>query len=106
MKSSLTARLLLGQLLESDQIVMHQNFPKNNQQYLEAQIAKLEAIADHHHSISVSLSHPARVRARSRDMEQSCTGLINGIKFGISFMLGLDRDLAEEDRKAEADGLV
>lgn len=97
MSPSRSSRILLAQLLDKNQIVLHENFPGNNLEYLEAQISKLEAISDHHRSISNSIVHSTRVRARSRDMEQSCTGLINGIKFGISFMLGRDRDLMKED---------
>ena len=35
-------------------------------------------------------------------MEQNCVGLINGIKFGISFMLNRGLDLAAEELKVES----
>jgi hypothetical protein len=38
----------------------------------------------------------SRQRARNRDLVQNAAGLINGIKFGISFLLHKDEDLTKD----------
>lgn len=93
MHPSRASRILLSSILDKNGIISHEKFPTNNLEYLEAYLSKLEALADHHRMVSMSKAHPPRVRGRSRDMYQNCMGLINGIKFGISFMLGRDKDL-------------
>jgi len=78
-----------------------------NQKYLEFQINRLEQMLIVYRASSSNKALPARIRARSRDLEQNCVGLINGIKFSISFWQHKNKDLAElEGLKDVIDGKV
>ncbi len=63
-----------GQVLES------------NIEYLEKTMTRLEGLMMKCHGESQTAS-TARARAIARDTEKSVAGLINGIKYGISFLL-------------------
>jgi hypothetical protein len=66
-----------------------------NQTYLEEKINLLERLVMLYSTQSRNPQILPRHRARARDLEQNAVGLINGIKFGISFMLHKDMNLAE-----------
>jgi hypothetical protein len=75
-----------------------------NREYLEARLEHLTRMSATYRIQSKSPELSARARAKARDMEQNCEGLIHGIKFGISFWLHKDSDLEEMDRRAKEDG--
>lgn len=64
-----------------------------NQEYLEFQIRRLNQMSTVYKTQSVNSELSARQRAKARDLEQRTLGLINGIKFGISFWLHENEDL-------------
>lgn len=78
--SEYTSRALLAKILVPKQI------SPGYQEYLENQILNLENMAEQFRVSSELVSASPRSRGRSRDLEKSCRGLINGIKFGISIM--------------------
>jgi len=59
---------------------------RTNKEYLESQLTFLNRMAYTYKNHSVDINFSPRNRARARDMEQNCLGLINGIKFAISFV--------------------
>jgi hypothetical protein len=68
-----------------------------NIEYLEKTMARLEGLMVKCHGDSQTAS-TARARAIARDTEKSVAGLINGIKYGISFLLhGKEVNLNEND---------
>ena len=74
-----------GQVLES------------NIEYLEKTMSRLEGLMMKCHGDSKTAS-TARARAIARDTEKSVSGLINGIKYGISFLLhGKEVNLNEDN---------
>lgn len=88
--ADIKAKLLLRELL--------QNFePRkegvSNEEYLDEQLKHLETVRVTYRARSSDARIPARLRARARDLEQNAAGLINGIKFGISFILHKDEQL-------------
>jgi hypothetical protein len=72
-----------------------------NQKYLEFQINRLEQMLKVYRAGSTDKTLSARIRARNRDLEQNCMGLINGIKFSISFWQHKNKDLAELEGLSE-----
>lgn len=70
-----------------------------NLKYLETQIDHLINMSEFYRAQSRDPRLPARIRARARDLSQNAQGLINGIKFGISFWLHKDVDLADPEGK-------
>ena len=76
-----------------------------NQEYLEAQLSKLYQMKAIYKTQSGNVKYPAHQRSKSRDLEQRTLGLINGIKFGISFWLHENEDLANLITK-EVKGVV
>jgi hypothetical protein len=66
----------------------------SNQAYLESQIDMLSKLAIQYHTRSKDSGSSARNRSISRDMEQNCLGLINGIMFALSFIEHQNIDLA------------
>lgn len=58
----------------------------NHKDYLEGQIKNLEKMIISYRVQSQNKELPPRIRARSRDLEQNAMGLLNGIKFSLSFM--------------------
>jgi len=57
-----------------------------NKKYLESQLIFLNGMVYTFRNNSTDPNFSPRNRARARDMEQNCLGLINGIKFAIAFM--------------------
>jgi hypothetical protein len=66
----------------------------SNQAYLESQIDMLNKLAIQYRTRSKDSGSSARNRSISRDMEQNCLGLINGIMFALSFIEHKNIDLA------------
>ena len=66
-----------------------------NEDYLHFQLDRLEKLRMNYHGQSVNREVLPRHRARARDLEQNCAGLIAGIKFAISFAHFRDVDLAK-----------
>lgn len=64
-----------------------------NQEYLEAQLSRLYQMKTIYKTQSTNVELSARQRAKARDQEQRSLGLINGIKFAISFWLHENEDL-------------
>lgn len=64
-----------------------------NKKYLELYLEYLENLEKSYKLQSEDASVDRIVRAKARDFEQNCIGLINGIKFGISFFEYRDIDL-------------
>lgn len=89
MKSNFCSKFLLRSLLEDFDV---ESF-ETNQKYLEDQISRLERMQLVYLSQSIDKKVPPRIRARARDLEQNSMGLINGIKFALSFMMQKDEDL-------------
>lgn len=75
-----------------------------NQQYLEAQLTRLYQMKTLYKSQSGNVELSAHQRAKARDLEQRTLGLINGIKFGISFWLHENEDLLKMEDTTEAKG--
>ena len=68
-----------------------------NQEFLEKQLQRLYQMTAVYKSQEINADLACRQRALARDKHQNCLGLINGIKFGISFWLHENDDLMETD---------
>jgi hypothetical protein len=66
-----------------------------NKEYLERLLTNLEAQKEAATATSTNPEVSSRMRAKARDTQMQVTGLINGIKFGISFWLYKDQDLSQ-----------
>ena len=64
-----------------------------NKKYLEMYLTYLEDLKRNYKLQSENANVDQIIRAKARDFEQNCIGLINGIKFGISFFEYRDIDL-------------
>lgn len=64
----------------------------NHKDYLESQIENLESLIVMYRAQSKNKELPPRIRARSRDLEQNTMGLLNGIKFSLSFIERQNRE--------------
>ena len=64
-----------------------------NEEYLKHQINRLERMRLQYRGQSINKGMQPRHRARARDLEQSCAGMVAGIKFAISFQHFRDQDL-------------
>ena len=77
--------------------ILNESFPLPdklpNEEYLDTYIIYLESLALGYKRESENREVSQLQRARARDFEQNCYGLINGIKFGISFFYYRDIDL-------------
>lgn len=73
-------------LSDFDPKVVQGNVLESNIEYLEKTISRLEGLMIKSSGDSKTAS-TARARAIARDTEKSVAGLINGIKYGISFLL-------------------
>jgi hypothetical protein len=89
MDSKIASKYILKKLV--DDFKIPQDIP--NQEYLETKVDMLNRMSAIYKSQSRNPQYSARQRARARDLEHNCLGLINGIKFGISFWLHADVDL-------------
>jgi len=90
MDAKAASNLILKKLLKD--FDKYKDLP--NQQYLEEQLRTLYRMSGIYKVQSINSESSARQRARARDLEQNTLGLINGIKFGISFWLHENQDLA------------
>ena len=70
-----------------------------NKKYLERYIDYLEQMERSFKLQSEDKNVPQLTRASARDLEQNCIGLINGIKFGISFFEHRDIDLLKHEEE-------
>jgi hypothetical protein len=61
--------------------------------YLDFHLGRLERMQAVWEANSQDPQFSVRQRARSRDLSQCAQGLVNGIKFGISFIQHQDTDL-------------
>jgi hypothetical protein len=68
--------------------------------YLEKMMERLEGLMVKAAGESKTAS-TARARAIARDTEKSTAGLLNGIKFGISFLLYGEKENLNEDSNSE-----
>jgi len=59
---------------------------RTNKEYLESQLIFLNRMVYTYRNNSTDSKFSPRNRARARDLEQNCLGLINGIRFAISFI--------------------
>jgi O-succinylbenzoate synthase len=73
------------------------DFPNNlalpNEEYLQLRLDQLDRTRVNYRGQSVNKDIQPRHRARARDMEQNCAGMIAGIKFAISFWHFKEQDL-------------
>ena len=76
-----------------------------NQEYLETQLNRLQRMVLIYKTQSSDTKLSGRQRARARDLEQAATGMINGIKFSISFWLHKDENLMELEQVTAEPGL-
>ena len=81
------------------------NTPMPNQEYLESQLNRLQRMCLIYKTQSADTKLSGRQRARARDLEQASNGMINGIKFSISFWLHKDTDLMELEQVTAEPGL-
>jgi len=68
----------------------------SNKEYLEKNLVYLERMEINYRERSENIKNSPTERAYARDLEQNCIGLINGIKFGISFLDSSSIDLVEK----------
>ena len=73
-------------LTDFDTNIVKEQVLEQNIEYLEKTIISLEALCVKAKTESQTAG-TSRARAAARDTEKSAAGLINGIKFAISFML-------------------
>ncbi len=97
MHAAVGSKYLLKQILNDFLDEFESSSVKNNQSYLEFQIGRLERMAAGFRNQSRNPEVSNHQRARARDLEQNSLGLINGIKFGISFMLHNEEDFAKKE---------
>ena len=76
------SRFLLGKLLDEFDI----NSQRVNREYLQHQLQRLALNASTYREQSQNPDVAPSHRARARDLEQNAYGLINGIKFALSFL--------------------
>lgn len=81
--------LILNKLMEDFE--NYKDLP--NQKYLETQLERLYQMKMVYKSQSSNPKLSGHQRAKARDNQQRTLGLINGIKFGISFWLHENEDL-------------
>lgn len=89
------SKIILSEAFENFSI--REDLP--NKEYLETYITYLEKMIKSYKLQSEDKNVSNLVRARARDIEQNCVGLINGIKFGISFFEHKDIDLLNQENK-------
>ncbi len=92
--------LVFKWLSDFDPTVVKGNVLDGNIEMLEKTIERLEGLLVKSVEESKTAS-TARARAIARDTEKSTAGLINGIKFGISFLLYGEKENLNEDSNSE-----
>jgi hypothetical protein len=85
------AKEILTTLLEGFDVTKD----RPNQEYLEEQLLMLDRMAITFRQNSTDLNQTPRNRAIARDKEQTCLGIINGIKFALSFLERSNLDLTK-----------
>jgi len=90
------SRQILNKMLKEDFTCTRQDLP--NREYLEKNLLYLERMAISYRNQSEDSQLSPRSRASARDLLQNCYGLINGIKFGISFLDHKDVNLFQENQ--------
>ena len=78
------SKQILNEMIKENYSFIKDNLP--NKEYLETNLDYLERISLQHKYQSENLNIPSHHRAMARDLLQNCYGLINGIKFSISFL--------------------
>ena len=69
------------------------NLKVNHKDYLEGTLKNLENMILSYRVESQNQKLPPRIRARARDLEQNAMGLLNGIKFSLSFVYHQDKEI-------------
>jgi hypothetical protein len=82
---------ILAKLLEGFDVTKD----RPNQKYLEEQLIMLDRMAITFRQNSTDLNQTPRNRAIARDKEQTCLGIINGIKFALAFLERSNLDLTK-----------
>jgi len=101
MDAQATSATILKKFVEEFDV----NTPVPNQEYLESQLNRLQRMAMIYKTQSSDTKLSGRQRARARDLEQATNGMLNGIKFSISFWLHKDTDLMELEQVTAEPGL-
>lgn len=84
---------ILNKMFKEDYTYVREDLP--NREYLENCLDFLQKMSVSYRNESENIDIDARRRASSRDLFQNCLGLINGIKFSISFLDHKDVNLFE-----------
>lgn len=96
--------LVFKWLTDFDPKIVKGSVLDQNIEYLDKTIERLEGLLIK--SVEESrTSQTARTRAIARDTQKSVEGLINGIKFGISFLALGDKDNFNEDNDMQGEDL-
>jgi hypothetical protein len=69
--------------------------PETNVEYLENSLGTVESFLTDSATRSVDSTLPPRTRAYYRDKHQNALGLLNGMKFALSFLFHKDVDLRD-----------
>ena len=78
------SKQILSKMLKENYSYIQDGLP--NKEYLESNVSYLEKMSLQYKQQSENLELAAHLRAKARDLLQNCYGLINGIKFSISFL--------------------
>lgn len=89
------SKKILNDLFENNSFEIREDFP--NKEYLETHLLYLERMLVLYKNSSENPSLQPRARCHSRDLMQNCIGLINGIKYALSFLDYKDVNLFEYD---------
>lgn len=92
MESIHASKINLNRLLEKFD---PKEYNLKHKDYLEGQLNNLEKMILSYRVQSKNSELPPRIRARSRDLEQNAMGLLNGIKFALSFIHHQNKDSLE-----------
>jgi len=84
---------ILNRMFKEDYTYVREDLP--NREYLENCLDFLYKMSVTYRNQSEDVNVDARHRANARDLFQNCLGLINGIKFSISFLDHKDVNLFE-----------
>jgi hypothetical protein len=93
------SKQILNKMIKENYSYIQDGLP--NKEYLEVNLGYLERVALQHKQQSENLKIAPHLRARARDLLQNCYGLINGIKFSISFLDHQKVNLFEYEPKQE-----
>ena len=93
MESEAASELLLKEFLDGFDAREEPYSRLTNLKYLEFHLSRLERTLLKWEASSIDPALGLKERARARDLTQNARGLINGIKFGISFIIHQTEDL-------------